>query len=333
MYSDINIWDIHSHALLHMFYLRKDLTRRRKPPFFWNPLRSHIDLVRVREGGVDCLTFTVYVPFHLYSKSYFEEALKMISLLEEFTEKNCDIIQVAKNTSDIDCIIQKRKIAATVAVEGAHILQGRLENLETLKEKGVTYITLTHLQSNDIAESSFLKLSRTKGLTDFGRDVVKEMERLRILIDVTHCSERAFWQVLETVDAPVIYSHGGVRRFCNTERNLSDPQIKAVAERKGIVGITLFPPCLRKWSFFSGIPLFTRVVEHVAELGGIDAVAIGSDFDGWIWTLKGVRDISDTWKLVEGLRKVFNEDEVKKICFENMRRLVYRNSPQRHEEI
>lgn len=86
MYSGLKVWDIHSHALLHMFYLKRDLTKRAKPPLFWNPLKSHIDLSRTKDGRVNCLTFAVYVPFHIYSENYFEEALKMINLLEEFTE-------------------------------------------------------------------------------------------------------------------------------------------------------------------------------------------------------------------------------------------------------
>ncbi|MGE5443140.1 MAG: dipeptidase [Ignavibacteriales bacterium] len=318
----MKVWDIHSHALLQMFYLKKDLTKRGNPPFFWNPLKSHIDLSRIRDGDVNCLTFAVYVPFRIRSGNYFEEALKMVNLLEEFAEQNMDKIEIPKTASDIERIIQGGRLAATVAVEGGHILEGRVENLETLKQKGVIYITLTHLHSNNIAESSFLRLHRARGLTDFGREVVMEMERLGILIDVAHCSERAFWEVLEITNAPIIYTHGGVRRYCDIERNLSDTQIKALSERGGIIGITFFPFYLRKWSLFGGIPLFVRVVEHVADIAGIGSIAIGSDFDGWIWTLRDVKDISDTWKVAAALRQTFSEEEVKKVLFENVRQIL-----------
>jgi membrane dipeptidase len=318
----MKVWDIHSHALLQMFYLKRDLTKRGNPPFFWNPLKSHIDLSRIRDGGVNCLTFAVYVPFHIRSVNYFEEALKMIDLLEDFAERNRDKIEIPKTASDIERIIQGGRLAATIAIEGGHILDRKIENLETLKQRGVIYITLTHLHSNNIAESSFLRLHRARGLTDFGKEVVMEMERLGILIDVAHCSERAFWEVLEITNAPVIYTHGGARRFCNMERNLSDAQIKAISERGGIIGITFFPFYLRKWSLFGSIPLFVRVVEHVANIAGIDSVAIGSDFDGWIWTLRDVKDISDTWRVGEALRRAFSKEEVNKIIFENVRRII-----------
>lgn len=318
----MKVWDIHSHALLQMFYLKKDLTKRSKPPLFWNPLKSHIDLSRIKDGGVNCLTFAVYVPFHIHTGNYFEETLNMVNHLEEFAERNIDALEIARTASDIERIIRVGKLAATIAVEGGHILDGKIENLETLKQKSVLYITLTHLHSNNIAESSFLKLHRARGLTDFGREVVMEMERLGILIDVAHCSERAFWEILEITDAPIIYTHGGVRRYCDMERNLSDAQIKAISERGGIIGITFFPLYLHKWSLFGGIPLFIRVLEHIADIAGIDSVAIGSDFDGWIWTLRGVKDISDTWRVVEALRRTFNEEEVKKILFENFRRIL-----------
>ncbi|HEX3036289.1 MAG TPA: membrane dipeptidase [Thermodesulfobacteriota bacterium] len=324
MYSGIKIWDIHSHALLPMFYLKRDLAKRSPPPLFWNPLRSHIDLPRIKQGGVDCLTFTIYVPFPFCSKNYFEEALKMISLLEGFTEKNGDAVELVKSVHGIEHTIRSNRIAVTLAVEGGHILDGKLGNLEVLKERGIIYITLTHLHSNNIAESSFLKLFEKKGLTCFGKEVIKEMERLGILIDVTHCSERAFWEVLETVDSPIIYSHGGVRRYCDIERNLSDAQIKAIAERGGVIGIMCSPWYLKKWNLLGGIKLFTKTVEYIAEVGGINSVAIGSDFDGWIWTLRGLRDISSTWKIVEGLRRVYNEEAIKKICFENVRQVIYR---------
>ncbi len=168
-------------------------------------------------GGVSCLTFVVYVPFHIYSGSYFEEAIKMINPLEKLAERNSDKLELAKTGSDIERITQDGKLAATIAIGGGHILDRKLENLEILKQMGVTYITLTHLHSNNIAESSFLKLPKaTKGLTDFGKRVIIEMERLQIPIDVAHCSERAFWEVLETTtDASVIYTHGGIKRYCD----------------------------------------------------------------------------------------------------------------------
>ncbi len=314
-----------------MFYLREDITKRGKPPGFWNPFKSHIDLPRIKDGGVNCLTFVVYVPFHIHSENYFDEALKMLNLLEEFVESNRDKLEIAKGLSDIERIIQEEKLAATIAIEGGHILDGDIKNLETLKQKGVIYITLTHLHSNDIAESSFLKLHRTRGLTDFGREVIVEMERLGILIDVAHCSERAFWEILEITDAPIIYTHGGVRRYCDIERNLSDDQIKAISKRGGIIGVTFFPFYLRKWSLFGGIPLFVRVVEHIADIGGVDSVAIGSDFDGCIWTLRGVKDISYTWRVVEALRYTFSEEEVRKILFENIRRILVKNTGARYK--
>jgi membrane dipeptidase len=324
MSSDFRVWDIHSHALLQMFYLKRDLAKRAKPPFFWNPLRSHIDLQRTKDGGVNCLTFVVYVPFRIYSGSYFEEALKMIDLLEKFTERNCDKLELAKTGSDIERITQDGKLAATIAIEGGHIVDGKLENLEILKQMGIAYITLTHLHSNNIAESSFLKLPKaTKGLTDFGRRAIIEMERLQIPIDIAHCSERAFWEVLETAtDASIIYSHGGIRRYCDIERNLSDAQIKAISERKGIIGITFFPLYLGNWSLFGGVSLFVRVIEYIAELVGIDSVAIGSDFDGWIWTLSNVKDISYTWRVIEKLKDVFSEEEIEKILYRNARRVL-----------
>ncbi len=322
MHLGLKIWDIHSHALLNMHYLKKDLGKRQKPPLFWNPLRNHIDLIRAKEGGVDCLTFNVYVPFRTIQKGYFRIALEMIGLLEDFTEKERSRVELAKTTEEVDRIISSGKIAATVAVEGGHILEGKLENLEVLKKKGVIYITLTHFHSNDIAEASFLKLWRRSGLTDFGKEVIKEMERLGILVDVTHTSERAFWEVLQIANAPVIYSHGGVRGYCKRERNLSDNMIKAIAEKSGVIGITFSPWSLKRWSVFGGTSLFVRTAAHISEVAGVDAVALGSDFDGWIWTLRDVRDISYIWRLVNRLLLAFNKEEVSKILYGNIRRVL-----------
>ena len=204
------VGDLHSHALINMTYLRKDLSRRRNPPFLWNPLRNHIDLPRLKEGGVDFQVFTVYAPCGFPWRSSFRAAQAQVSAFESFVRRNSDKIGHARSAKDIQALNSQGKIAALLAVEGGHHLDGKIENLEYFKDKGAVYLTLTHFVDNDIAGACF---TGNKGLTKFGRDVLKALEKLGILPDVAHCSEKAFKEVIDLYNGPVLYTHGGARQF------------------------------------------------------------------------------------------------------------------------
>ena len=309
------IADLHSHALLNMTYLRKDLSKRHKPPLFWNPLRNHLDLPRLEAGGVKLSTFNIYVPFKFPYKSYQEGLHRMAEIFLEFIEKNSARIGHARSFAEIEALNQKGRIAAVLAVEGGHVLEGRLENLEYLKSLGVLYLTLTHFVDNEIVGAAW---GSKQGLTDFGKELVKNLPAARILPDLAHTSTRGFYEVFEHYPGPVIFSHGGVRRFCDVDRNLSDDQIKLIAKSRGLVGIMLYPWYLKRFSFLGGPELVSDTYKHIETLIGPDRICLGTDLDGYIKTVRGVRDVADLPALLEQIKKDLGPERVSKLAGENL---------------
>lgn len=319
MIDGIRIGDLHSHALINMLYLRKDLGKRRKPPLFWNPLRNHIDLPRLREGGVDFQVFTIYVPFGFPWRTPFLAARAQVRAFEEFIEKNSQSIGHAKTVEDIRSLNAQGKIAALLAVEGGHHLAGRVENLEYFRDKGAIYMTMTHFVDNGVAGACF---TGNKGLTEFGKEVVTAMERLGIAPDVAHCSEKAFSDVVDRFNGPVFFTHGGVRKFCNVTRNLSDDQVKAIGRKKGLTGVMFHSWYLKRRSLMGGIAQIVDTAKHIRDLVGAGTLCIGSDMDGYIWTVRGIRDVTSFPRVVEALAGEFPPDDVKAMAGENILRVL-----------
>ena len=309
------IADLHSHALINMTYLRKDLAKKHKPPFLWNPLRNHLDLPRLEAGGVKLSTFNIYVPFKFPYKSYQEGLHRMAEIFLEFIEKNSARIGHARSFAEIEALNQKGRIAAVLAVEGGHVLEGRLENLEYLKSLGVLYLTLTHFVDNEIVGAAW---GSKQGLTGFGKELVKNLPAARILPDLAHTSVKGFYEVCELCPGPVIYSHGGVRRFCDVDRDLSDDQIMLIAKSRGMIGIMLYPWYLKRFSFFGGPELISDTFKHIESLIGPDRTCLGTDLDGYIKTVRGVRDVADLPALLEQIKKDLGPERVSKLAGENL---------------
>ncbi|MBI5365955.1 MAG: membrane dipeptidase [Planctomycetes bacterium] len=320
------VGDLHTHPLLAMTYLGRDLARGSSPPALWNPLQNQVDLPRARAGGMDVLTFTTYVPANPLRPGTRDRAtFRMMEVFDRFVAANPDRVAHCRSLPDIDRALAAGRLAAILAVEGGHALEGRLEHLAAFRARGVWYLTLTHFVGNGIAGASMDRPSRRgEGLTPFGRAVLKELDRLGILADVAHCSERAFAEVLEAAALPPICSHTGARALRAMERNLSDAQIRALARRGGLIGVMLTPPYLADGaSWRDGSALFARVVEHMLEVAGEDHVAIGSDMDGMVLPLRDCRDVSRLPRLTEALlARGIPRDAVRKVLGGNLLRML-----------
>jgi len=313
------IADLHSHALLHIAYLRKDLSRRHRPPRFWNPLRSQLDLPRMRAAGVSLQVFTVYVPFRFPGKTYSGSLAWMLACFETFIQRNEALIGHARSFAEVEDINRSGRIAAVLAVEGGHVLDGRIENLELLGRSGVLYLTLTHFRDNDIAGSSW---GRGGGLTDFGREVIRNLPRARIFPDLAHASERAFSEVLELHPGPVLWTHGGLRKFADSPRNLSDDQARAVAETGGLIGLFLHPWLLKRPSLIGGPEVIADSFAHLGEIAGPERACLGTDFDGWIVCLRGVRGVDDLPMLFDSLEPRLGPEGVERLAGGNLYRFL-----------
>lgn len=197
------------------------------------------DLPRLKAGGVDAQFFAVwpdpmYAPHHAARRT-----LQLIDAVYGVLNKYPDRIELARNAADIERIAASGKLAALMGIEGGHAIQNDLALLRMFHRLGVSYMTLTHSNTNDWADSSTDK-ARWGGLNDFGRQVVREMNRLGMLVDVSHVSEDAVMDVLEVTTKPVIASHSSCLALCNHPRNLSDKALKAIAKNGGVIGINFF---------------------------------------------------------------------------------------------
>ncbi len=201
---------------------------------------NEVDLIRMKEGGLDAVFFAVYISNKLDKKHPSRRALEIIDEVYNQVSKYPELAELAFSSLDIHRIHKLGKRAILIGMENGGPIEGSLRLLRDFYRLGVRYITLTHNQHNDICDSSTGGESRWKGLSPFGRKVVKEMNRLGMIIDVSHISDLAFWDVLKISKVPVIASHSCVRAICNTPRNLSDKMIKALAAKGGVIQLNFY---------------------------------------------------------------------------------------------
>lgn len=202
----------------------------------------HLDIPLMRAGGLDAQFFSIWPdPFEYWGEAAYHRALALIGALDAQLEKHPDHLARALTADDIRRVVGEGKIAALMGVEGGHAINDSLDALREFDARGVRYLTLTHSRSTAWAGSSGDDEGRERGLSDFGREVVREMNRLGMIVDVSHVSDRTFWDVMEGAGKPVIASHSAARALSNHHRNLTDEMIRAVAARGGVVCVVFYP--------------------------------------------------------------------------------------------
>jgi membrane dipeptidase len=207
---------------------------------------GHVDLIRLKEGGVDVQWFAMWPNPEIYKPDrMYEHTLNMIAMLKKIIWDNPDKILLAKSPLEITQAMKNNKIAGCIGVEGGTAIESSLSKLQSLYDLGVRYLTLTWSDSPDWASCAEDEVSETyqghRGLTDFGREVIRKMNELGMIIDVSHSGEKTFWDVLETSSKPIIASHSCTKALCLHYRNLSDAQIKAIGQNGGVIFINFYP--------------------------------------------------------------------------------------------
>jgi len=196
-----------------------------------------VNIPRMREGGVNAIFFALWVPVHIAGPKATRRALDLLEATCNQIARHPNDLALAASSEDVRAAQARRKIAVLLGVEGGHAIDNNLDTLRDFYARGVRYMTLTHNAATDWADSSN-QSPRHQGLTDFGREVIREMNRLGMLIDISHVSDQTFHDVLAVSRAPVIASHSCCREICNAPRNLSDDMIKALAAHGGVIHIT-----------------------------------------------------------------------------------------------
>src|SRR3989454_3977721 len=197
---------------------------------------GHVDIPRMREGGLDALFFSIWVPSDLTGPPAVKRAMDLIDAVREAARTHPNDLRLATTAADVRKAAADHKIAALMGMEGGHMIDDDLRLLRLYAALGVRYLTLTHFKNNNWADSSTDKPAHN-GLTAFGRDVVRELNRLGVMVDISHVADKTFYDALAVTTAPVIASHSSCRVIANHPRNMTDEMLRAVAKNGGVVMI------------------------------------------------------------------------------------------------
>jgi len=288
----------------------------------------HLDLIRSKQAGLMVQFMAIFTPTHKVAEDYsvtlgpdefFRDCLKAY---HRELDANKDLIAPAFSLQDILDNDSAGRMSSVLTIEDGAIVDGRMESLDELHEAGVRLMTLTWNYENCFGfpqskDEEAMKL----GLKPFGIDAVSHMNKLGIIIDVSHLSEGGFDDVAKHSDKPFTASHSCCTALCDVSRNLTDRQLKLLGDKGGVCGINFAPLFLEKDSMFAKTETVVRHAQHIADKAGIDAVAFGSDFDGIPGELEFV-GCEGMPQVIDAMCKVFHESQVEKICSSNALRLI-----------
>jgi membrane dipeptidase len=291
--------------------------------------RAHTDLPRLKQGGVGAMFFVSYVAKEFANNGAYARGMSFVdSIHHDLVERYPNDFALATTAAEIASAHQQGKIAALIALEGGHAIEDSLDKLREFYRHGVRYMTLTHTNTNTWADSSGdadkADVAHHNGLTDFGKDVVREMNRLGMMVDVSHVADKTFWDALETSRAPIIASHSNARALANVPRNMTDQMIVALAKKGGVIQVNFNCPFLKTQKPpHATVADVVAHIDHIRQLVGINAIGIGSDFDGISCSPVGLEDVSKYPNLTRALlEKGYSASDIRKIYGENLLRVM-----------
>jgi len=306
-----------------------DLSQRYQNADFQGFVFRQVDFPRMKEGGLDAGFFVAFVAQGNRddegNQAAIEEVLGLIDLIYEKVEAHPDLAAVVSEPKDAYHLQKKGKRAIYIGIENGYAIGNNLAMLESYYDLGARYMTLSHSSNNDICDSSTdLQGPENGGLSPFGEEVVTEMNRLGMMVDVSHISDEAVWDVLAITTAPIIASHSNARALYDHPRNLSDDLLEAIAENGGVVQVNLLyvsPNDPDTGERISTVLDVVDHIDHIVAVAGIDHVGIGSDFDGG-GVVDGCEDASRLPAItLELVKRGYNRNEIHKIWSGNFMRV------------
>lgn len=285
-----------------------------------------VSIQKMEEGKLDAQFLAAFIwqgkRDEASSRKAVEKTTHLIQSIYQEVEKHKDYCSIAITEEDLIRLKSEGKKAFFIGIENGYAIGKDLKNIEKFKQLGVNYITLCHSYDNDICHSSTHTEDATKGLTPFGREVVKEMNRLGIMIDVSHTSEGTFWEVIKESKRPIIASHSSARALCDHDRNLTDEQLRALAQNGGVAQLCLLDAYINKDRSAATVCDAANHLDHMIKVAGIDHVGVGTDFDGG-GGLRGCKGDNDLINLtIKMIEKGYTEEDLKKIWGGNLLRVM-----------
>jgi membrane dipeptidase len=320
----------------------------------------HTDIPRLRAGGMGGVFWSVYVPGTLQGESAVTATLEQIDEVQEMLRRYPDVFEAARTAADVERISKAGRIASMMGMEGGHSIDRSLGALRALSRMGVGYLTLTHNVTLPWADAA-VDVPRNGGLSTFGEEVVREMNRLGMLVDLSHVSPDTMRDALRVSEAPVIFSHSSARAICDVPRNVPDDVLLEVTKNGGVVMVTFVPgfiapeagprylkrtaeierlkalpqstpaavtAAMEAWDKANPGPKATLSqvadhIDHVRKVAGIDHIGLGADFDGMDSQPEGLDDVSKYPALLaELLKRGYSDEDVQKIAGRNVLRAM-----------
>jgi membrane dipeptidase len=321
----------------------------------------HTDIPRLRAGGVGGQFWSVYVPTRLSGPEAVQATIEQIDVVYRMCARYPETFELALTADDVIRIHKKGRIASLIGMEGGHSINNSLGTLRMMYQLGARYLTLTHTANTDWADAAGDEVKHG-GLTAFGEDVVREMNRLGMLVDLSHVTDDVMRQALRVTKAPVIFSHSNARARCDHVRNVPDDVLRLTATNGGVVMVCFLPgyvverdrsyfesvraernrlaelhgenqeliaASLAEWRTTNPAPNAATLrdvadhIDHLRKIAGVDHIGIGADFDGFSGAVRGLEDVSKYPDLLaELLRRGYSPEDVKKIAGLNVLRVM-----------
>jgi len=283
---------------------------------------GHTDIRRIREGRLGGQFWSVYVPCDAMETGAARYQLEQIDIMLEVIRQHPEHFELALTAEDVMRSFQNGKVASILAMEGGHAIENSLGALRAYYDLGVRYMTLTHSCQLDWADASPPTQQAIGGLTEFGREVVREMNRLGMLVDISHVSDAVMSQAMDVSEAPVIFSHSSVRALRDHHRNVPDSILRRLPEKGSVVMITFVPSFLTDRDEATIDDVIAHI-EHARDVAGVDHVGIGADYDGIVSVPVGLEDVSTYPVLFAELsRRGWSESDLRKLAGENVLRVM-----------
>ena len=278
-----------------------------------------VDLHKMTEGRQDATIMVAYLPQPTENPSAFADSI--FDQIEVIVGQNSDYVRIANTPRDLWMNKHQGLKSIMLGIENGIAIDGKLENLQHFVDRGIVYMTLCHNGDNDICDSASKTQHTHHGVSAFGEQVIKEMNRLGVLVDMSHAGEESFYQALEISSKPIVCSHSSARALCDHPRNLTDDQMRALAQKGGVAQTTIYHGFLKK----DGEATINDVIahlEHAIDVMGIDHVGLGTDFDGD----GGVRGLASSSELLNFTRQLlarrYSEADIQKIWGGNFIRVM-----------
>ena len=316
--NDMRIVDMHCDTLLVLRMTGRNL----------DDINGHINVEKLRRGGALLQSFAIFTPtgpeakIYRLSESPWEYYLNCVELYRQQLERCSADLAPLLCMADLEKNMAAGKISSMLTLEDAVCLDGDISRVQQLYEHGVRLVTLTWNYENSLAyPNSPDSDAHKKGLKEFGFEVISEMERLGMVPDVSHLSEGGFYDVARSCRKPFVASHSCARALCEHSRNLSDAQLHTLGDHGGICGVNFYSAFLSPESEYSRNDEILRHMEYIANKAGMEAVALGSDFDGISCGLE-LEDYSGMARLAELIEKRFGGDNADRILSGNALRVL-----------